>query len=93
MVPFFFLNLDRTFEDGMWANWPPMPGPIRWMLTNAVGTLYGNWWRFTSCGADGNPRELFALEQHAKKSGNAPSDAKTSASSADENPTAHAGEL
>jgi hypothetical protein len=29
VVPFFLLNLDGTVEDGMWASWPPMPGPIK----------------------------------------------------------------
>ncbi|KAK8143300.1 hypothetical protein G3M48_007454 [Beauveria asiatica] len=90
VVPFFFLNLDRTFEGGRWAHWPPMPGPIRWILTNVVGTYYGNWWRFASCGADGSPRELFALELHAKKTDPAQDSA---AASAGESHTAHADEL
>lgn len=93
VVPFFFLNLDRTFENGRWAHWPPMPAPIRWMLTNVVGTYHGNWWRFASCGADGSPRELLALELHAKKTSRTPGHTKGGASSAGENPTAHAGEL
>ena len=29
VVPFFLLNLDRTVEEGMWANWPPMPAPVK----------------------------------------------------------------
>lgn len=29
VVPFFLLNLDRTVEEGLWANWPPMPAPIK----------------------------------------------------------------
>lgn len=29
VVPFFLLNLDRTVEEGMWENWPPMPAPIK----------------------------------------------------------------
>jgi Hemerythrin HHE cation binding domain len=28
-VPFLFLNFDRTFEEGMWKDWPPMPAIIR----------------------------------------------------------------
>ncbi|KAM3428780.1 hypothetical protein MY4824_008631 [Beauveria thailandica] len=90
VVPFFFLNLDRTFEGGRWAHWPPMPGPVRWILTNVVGAYYGNWWRFASCGADGSPRELFALELHAKKTEPAQDSAATSAG---ESRTAHADEL
>ncbi|KAM3533347.1 hypothetical protein MY4038_003354 [Beauveria bassiana] len=90
VVPFFFLNLDRTFEGGRWAHWPPMPGPTRWILTNVVGTYYGNRWRFASCGADGSPRELFALELHARKTEPAQDPAATSAG---ESRTAHADEL
>ncbi|KAJ3491335.1 hypothetical protein NLG97_g5613 [Lecanicillium saksenae] len=92
VVPFFFLNLDRTFENGKWTNWPPMPAPIRWILTNVVGTYYGNWWRFSSCSSNGSPRELLALELHAKKSGQT-KDQKPVTTSAGENPTAHADEL
>ncbi|KAL1966602.1 hypothetical protein VTN77DRAFT_4013 [Rasamsonia byssochlamydoides] len=62
VVPFLFLNFDRTAEEGLWANWPPMPAPIRWMLVNVGGTWNARWWRFASCGYDGKPRKLYALE-------------------------------
>ncbi|OAA62133.1 Protein kinase-like domain protein [Cordyceps fumosorosea ARSEF 2679] len=97
VVPFFLLNLDRTFEDGRWARWPPMPAPVRWVLANVVGTYHGNWWRFASCSSDGSPRELLALELHAKKkkekTGAQQGQAKSAATSAGENPTARADEL
>jgi hypothetical protein len=60
-VPFFLLNLDATYEDGMWASWPPMPAPIRWGLVNLAGTWNGGYWAFASCNANGMPRELHAL--------------------------------
>jgi hypothetical protein len=44
VVPFFLLNLDRTVEDGMWANWPPIPAPIKWGLINLVGAWHSGWW-------------------------------------------------
>lgn len=90
VVPFFLLNLDRGFEGGRWASWPPMPGPIRWIMTNVVGTYYGSWWRFASCTHDGRPRELYALEM---ASTDKTTDAKSTTTSAGENPTAHADEL
>ena len=62
VVPFFLLNLDRTAEEGMWVNWPPMPAPIRWGLINIVGAFHSGWWRFTSCDAAGKPRDLYALQ-------------------------------
>ncbi|EFX04275.1 hypothetical protein CMQ_1203 [Grosmannia clavigera kw1407] len=63
VVPFFLLNLDRStgFENGTWANWPPMPAPIRWGLINIAGSWYGKWWRFASCDAAGQPQVLWAL--------------------------------
>jgi len=61
VVPFFLLNLDRTAEGGMWADWPPMPAPVRWGLVNVAGAWYGRRWRFASCDAGGMPRELYAL--------------------------------
>lgn len=62
VVPFFLLNLDRTTEDGLWANWPPMPAPIKWGLINIAGAWHWGWWKFASCDAAGQPRELYALE-------------------------------
>lgn len=62
VLPFFLMNLDRTAEEGMWANWPPMPPPIRWAMVNVVGAWYGSWWKFASCDAAGQPRELYALQ-------------------------------
>lgn len=64
VVPFFLLNLDRTplFEDGLWSNWPPIPAPIKWGLINIGGWYYGNYWKFASCDASGNRRELYALQ-------------------------------
>ncbi|KAI0126850.1 hypothetical protein BJ170DRAFT_630248 [Xylariales sp. AK1849] len=61
VVPFFLLNLDGTGEDGMWANWPPIPAPIKWGLVNIGGSYYGSWWKFSSC-AGGKPKELYALQ-------------------------------
>ncbi len=60
VVPFFLLNLDGTVEEGLWANWPPIPAPIKWGLTNIAGAYYSSWWKFSSC-AGGKPRELYAL--------------------------------
>jgi hypothetical protein len=62
VVPFFLLNLDATYEDGMWANWPPMPAPIRWGLVNVAGAVHWGWWKFASCDSAGKPRELHALQ-------------------------------
>ena len=70
VVPFFMVNLDVTAEDGMWKNWPPMPPPIKWGLTNIAGAWYSSYWKFSSCDSVGQPQELYALrniETDAKK--------------------------
>lgn len=64
VAPFFILNLDRTAEDGLWADWPPMPAPIKWTLLRVSGSLRGCW-RFASCDAAGQPRKLWALQSPA----------------------------
>lgn len=65
VVPFFLLNLDRTpaFEDGTWAAWPPIPAPIKWGLINLGGWFNAGYWKFASCDAQGNRRELYALQE------------------------------
>jgi hypothetical protein len=59
-LPFFFLNLDRTFEDGLWEHWPPIPGLVRWTLIRVVAWKHAGWWRFASCDYNGMPKELYA---------------------------------
>ncbi|KAI9734217.1 MAG: hypothetical protein M1834_002319 [Cirrosporium novae-zelandiae] len=60
VVPFLFLNFDRSFEEGKWATWPPMPGPIRWLLTRAGSSWHWGWWKFSSCDVNGTPQDLYA---------------------------------
>jgi len=52
VVPFFLLNLDGTAEEGMWANWPPMPGPIK-VSRSPFPSRYGSLQRRSD--ADGWP--------------------------------------
>lgn len=61
VVPFFLMNLDATYEEGRWGNWPPMPAPVRWGLVNLAGSWNWAWWKFASCDGAGRPRELYAL--------------------------------
>jgi hypothetical protein len=35
-TPFFFRNLDVEFEDGLWREWPPVPG----VIVRIVGALF-----------------------------------------------------
>ncbi|KAH9867092.1 hypothetical protein IAQ61_007684, partial [Plenodomus lingam] len=61
VVPFFLMNLDADYEGGLWANWPPMPAPVRWGLVNVAGAVHWGWWKFASCDGLGRRRELFAI--------------------------------
>ncbi|CAI6333609.1 unnamed protein product [Periconia digitata] len=61
-VPFLLLNLDKTYEEGKWAAWPPMPAPVRWGLVNVGGAYHWGRWKFASCDSSGMPRELYALQ-------------------------------
>lgn len=55
----FLFNLDRDIEEGIWKDWPEMPGPIRWLLPRAAGGWHGGWWKFASCDANGRRKELY----------------------------------
>jgi hypothetical protein len=59
-LPFFFFNMDRTFEGGLWEYWPPIPGPVRWILARVMARKHAGWWRFASCDYDGMPQKLYA---------------------------------
>ncbi|KAF2465510.1 uncharacterized protein BDR25DRAFT_239492 [Lindgomyces ingoldianus] len=60
-VPFLFLNFDRTYEDGYWKEWPPMPKVIRFLMVRVSAWWHQGWWRFASCDIDGYPKQLYAL--------------------------------
>ncbi|KAI9745885.1 MAG: hypothetical protein M1818_000566 [Claussenomyces sp. TS43310] len=59
---FYLMNIDTTFEGGLWAHWPPIPGPIRWALIT-----FSRWtssvWKFASCDQSGGMVELYALRK------------------------------
>jgi hypothetical protein len=59
---FFFLNVDLDYEDGMWRNWPPIPGPVRFVLFRVLAWKNKGWWRFASCGYDGKMKKLYAAK-------------------------------
>lgn len=61
VLPFFLFNFDREYEDGLWTNWPPIPGPVRWMLMSAAKALHPGWWKFASCDAARRRRALYAV--------------------------------
>ena len=64
-LPFFLMNLDRTFENGKWESWPPIPAPVRWTLIRILAWKHADWWRFASCDYDGYPKKLYAMGKTA----------------------------
>jgi hypothetical protein len=61
-IMFFFHNLDLTFEDGLWSNWPPIPRPVRWGLVRVFGWFRSPLWKFASCDCNGQPQKLYAVK-------------------------------
>lgn len=61
VVPFFFFNFEGEFEEGLWRDWPPIPGVVRWGILKVAGVWHGGWWRFACCDGGRRRRGLFAL--------------------------------
>jgi hypothetical protein len=59
-LPFFFLNLDITHEDSLYKDWPPLPGPARWVITHVMAIPHRGYWKFASCDGYGRPKPLYA---------------------------------
>ncbi|KAF2749666.1 hypothetical protein M011DRAFT_475018 [Sporormia fimetaria CBS 119925] len=62
-LPVFFLNHDLTYENGLHASFPPIPGVVTWVLREGFARWNASWWQFATCGFDGRPRELPFLGQ------------------------------
>ncbi|KAF2010939.1 hypothetical protein BU24DRAFT_427135 [Aaosphaeria arxii CBS 175.79] len=58
-LPLILLNHDTTFEGGI-HRFPPLPGPVIWVLREAFGRWNADWWKFAACGFDGRPKALYA---------------------------------
>jgi hypothetical protein len=61
VLPFFLFNYDREFENSMWADWPPIPGPVRWTIMTVAKGLHSSWWKFSSCDSQRQRRPLYAV--------------------------------
>lgn len=57
-IPVVLLNHDVTFEGGM-HNFPPIPGPVRWVLMRVCTMFHSDWWRFATCDTAGKPKPLY----------------------------------
>lgn len=61
VLPFFLFNFDRDYEDGLWKDWPPVLGLVRWVLIRIANVLHPGWWNFASCDTVGRRRALHAV--------------------------------
>jgi hypothetical protein len=61
LLPLFFVNHDVLFEGGI-HNFPPVPAPVKFVLSQVFGRWQSAWWQFATCGLDGKPRELKYLK-------------------------------
>lgn len=59
-IPFYLCNLDRTFEDGLWKDFPEVPKLAKAFMGNWVSRLNGGYWKFGACTMAGEPKELYA---------------------------------
>jgi hypothetical protein len=66
VLPFFLFNYDREYEDSIWADWPPIPGPVRWGIMNVAKLLHPSWWKFAACDAQRQRRPLYAVPDAVK---------------------------
>jgi hypothetical protein len=65
-TPFFFRHLDIEFEDGLWRQWPQMPGLVWWVMLRTAGRWNKGWWRFSACDEGGRLKKLEFLGEDAE---------------------------
>lgn len=60
ILPVFLLNMEtREFENGMWHDvFPPFKGVVKTIFNKGVPMWQSKRWRFTSCGPDGEVKQL-----------------------------------
>lgn len=60
VLPVFFLNMESVeFEDGMWHEaFPPVSWPVRWLMMKGAPMWQARRWRFASCTAEGEIKQL-----------------------------------
>ncbi len=56
VMPAILLNNDVTFEGGMHANFPSIPGPVKWLLMHVFTLWHWRWWKYASSDTYGRPK-------------------------------------
>ncbi|SPO01922.1 uncharacterized protein DNG_04595 [Cephalotrichum gorgonifer] len=56
---------DTQYEDGLWANWPPIPAPVKLLITHAVGPMARSQaLKFGPVDKSGKMRPLYAIPKN-----------------------------
>lgn len=55
------MSHDANYEDGIWADWPPLPGPIKFMCRNVLIPWNADMVKFAPTDKNGNLRPLYAI--------------------------------
>lgn len=67
----YFVILDAddgaSFEDRMWAGWPPIPYAVRWVFCNVLTWRHRGYWKFASCDGSGKKQKLYAVGPEEEK--------------------------
>ena len=61
-IPFYLTNVDRTFEGGMWKDFPKVPEIGVYVMGNWVSRLNSGYWKFASCTWRGEPKPLYVSD-------------------------------
>ncbi|SPO01555.1 uncharacterized protein DNG_04228 [Cephalotrichum gorgonifer] len=59
-VVVFFTMHDPQYEDGLWANWPPMPAIVTFICKSIILPWNADVAKFGPCGKNGGLRPLYA---------------------------------
>jgi hypothetical protein len=58
-----FANLDMNYENGMWPNWPPAPGPAKVLMRSVFWWIYADARKFGAVDRTGTLRHLYAVPE------------------------------
>lgn len=58
MAPLVIIFHDKTYMDGIWAQFPPIPWLVGFLMRLLWLKKYEAWWRFAGCDLSSMPKEL-----------------------------------
>lgn len=58
IFPLAIIFHDKTFDDGVWQHFPPVPWIAMLLLRWLFMYTHKDWWRFAGCDFTSQPKEL-----------------------------------